>query len=148
MKITPKKEEEFNRFEELPPGEYPFTILDSTIAKSKSEKNPGKEFVKVKLNVHGPKFDRHIYDQFGDFFSEWKLRHILESTGHLKEYESGNIDPDGGAWANRTGWVKVGVRKKDGSKYEGQNEVVDYIVKNKEAAAQPPKPPEDDSVPF
>lgn len=152
LKFVPKSEEEIKKnssqFESLPPGDYPFTVLESKEEISKSEKNNGKTMCAVKLNVHGPHYDRFVFDRFSDWLAEHKMKHFLEAVGLGEKYVSGNIDATNNAWEGRTGWVKIKIRKDD-SKFNGQNEVVDYIVKNKEAApATTPKPPEDDSVPF
>lgn len=145
IKFVPKKEEELNKgFEVLPEGVYPFTVLESGEIPSKSEKNKGRMMCALKLNVHGPKFDRHVYDYFADWFSEWKLAHFCKTSGQGAAYEAGAVDSDNNAWAGKTGWVEVGTEEYQGKK---KNVVVDYIVKEA-ATAQPPKPAEDDSVPF
>lgn len=125
LKFTPKDESEISRFSNLPDGEYPFTVLESDIKTSKSAKNSGKEMCAVKLNVHGPEFDRHVYDYFADWFSEWKLKHFCETTRNAKEYESGEVDPAGNAWQGRTGFVRIKIV--DDPKYGEKNEVDDYV---------------------
>ena len=144
IKFTPKDESEIARFSNLPAGDYPFTVLESAIQISKSAKNSGKEMCAVKLNVHGPKFDRHVYDYFADWFSEWKLKHFCETTRNAKEYESGTVDPGGHAWAGRTGFVRIKVV--NDPKYGEKNEVDDYIPPV--AVTQPAEPPTSDDVPF
>lgn len=126
LKFTPKDESEISRFSNLPEGDYPFTVLESDIKTSTSEKNRGKEMCAVKLNVHGPDFDRHVYDYFADWFSEWKLKHFCETTRHAKEYKSGQVDPGGNAWQGRTGFVRITIKPAQG-KYKEGNEVDDYI---------------------
>ena len=144
IQFKPKDESEIARFSNLPAGDYPFTVLESAIQISKSAKNAGKEMCAVKLNVHGPKFDRHVYDYFADWFSEWKLKHFCETTRNAKEYESGTVDPDGNAWAGRTGFVRVKVV--NDPKYGEKNEVDDYIPPV--AVTQSAEPPTGDDVPF
>jgi hypothetical protein len=153
LKINPKREEELSKggFENLPPGEYPFTVMESGIAQSKSQKNLGREMCAVKILVHGKDFDKHIYDYFADWFSEWKLKHFCEVVG-----------PDDDGWRDRQGFVKIKVTPANGN-YEAKNEVVDYLPdegQKVEALGAAPKPvaekpaqtnaqpPEDDSVPF
>lgn len=147
LKFQPKTEEQLNSFENLPAGEYPFTILESEEVASKSAKNPGKLMAKIKLNVHGPNGDRHVYDYFADWFSEWKLKHFLETTGFGAEYAKGEADPSGGAWRQRQGYVKLEVEPAQGN-FAAKNVVADYVVKGEAKAASPNTPPEDDSVPF
>lgn len=155
MKITPKKESEISKgFEPLPTGTYPFTVLESDVAIAKSDKNKGKEMVKLKLNVHGRDFDKHVYDHFADWFSEWKLKHFFDTTGHASEYEAGDIDPSGNAYNGWTGFVKIGIEanKETG---EERNNVLDYVVQK--VAVKPVKmatntahqtPENNDDVPF
>jgi hypothetical protein len=125
LKFTPKDESEISRFSNLPDGDYPFTVLESDIKTSKSAKNAGKEMCALKLNVHGPDFDRHVYDYFADWFSEWKLKHFCETTRKAKEYESGVVDPASNSWAGRTGFVRLKITHDP--KYGDKNEVDDYL---------------------
>ncbi len=154
MKINPKQESEIsnNRFEPLPPGEYPFTVMESGIKVSQSAKNPGKEFVKVKINVHGTNGDRHVYDQFADWFSEWKLKHFCETTGMALVYSRGDIAPEGSAWRDRTGFVKIKIKPAQEG-YDASNEVVDYIPKHGQKVedlkpVDESAPEKSDDVPF
>lgn len=146
MKIQPKKEEELSKFDLLPDGTYPFTVLESGEIPSKSVKNKGRMMFAVKLNVHGPNGDRHVYDYFADWFSEWKLKHFADTTGQSKEYEAGELNGDASAFAGRVGFVKLG--QEPGGKYKAKNVVDDYVVKEQPKEANAPTPPEDDSVPF
>ena len=164
LKINPKREEELSKggFENLPPGEYPFTVMESGIAQSKSQKNLGREMCAVKIVVHGKDFDKHIYDYFADWFSEWKLKHFCEVVGLAKDYANGIVEPDDDGWRDRQGFVKIKVTPANGN-YEAKNEVVDYLpdegqkvealgVAPKPVAEKPAQtntqPEEDDSVPF
>ena len=125
MQFTPKTEQELKRFNNLPDGDYPFTVLESDEVASKSAKNPGRLMIKLKLNVHGPDGDKHVYDQFADWFSEWKLRHFAETAGLLSQYEAGTIDARQNALQGRTGYVRI-IETAD-PKYGDRNEVDDYI---------------------
>lgn len=148
LTFKPKLEEELNSFENLLPGEYPFTVLASKEQASKSEKNKGKIMAAVKLNVHGPNGDRHVYDYFADWFSEWKLKHFLETTGFGKEYAQGTADASNDAWVQRQGYVKVDIEPASGN-FAAKNIVVDYVVKGQAKPASPDEPPgEKDDIPF
>src|SRR5579862_980126 len=154
FKFAPKPESEVNkRFEILANGRYPFTVLESGIVASKSEKNSGRLMVKVNLVVHGPAFDTRIYDYFADWFSEWKLKHFCETTGMAKQYVAGEVDPSENAWLDKTGFVKIGSEpdKKTG---DPRNVVVDYMPDDSQKAelftdapAAAPEP-DDSDVPF
>jgi hypothetical protein len=153
MKITPKKESDLSTgFKNLPDGEYPFTVMESAIAISKSAKNAGKEMVKLKLNVHGDGFDKHVYDYFADWFSEWKLKHFCDTAGLAKEYESGEIDPSNNAYQGRTGFVSI-VTETNKETGEERNAVRDYVVESaepvkKKLTAEKASPTEKDDAPF
>lgn len=145
MKVQPKKEEELNSFSLLPDGEYPFTVLESDEIPSKSVKNKGRMMFAVKLNVHGPSGDRHVYDYFADWFSEWKLRHFCHTIGILDKYEAGDVNGSLGAFNGRTGYVTVKTGKPQVG-YAAKNEVEDYVFK--EAVTTPAPGPDDEDVPF
>ena len=153
LNYTPKKESELSNFEPLPKGEYPFTVLGSDEAPSKSAKNAGKIMVKVKLNVHGPNGDRHVYDYFADWFSEWKLKHFCETTGRGADYISGKIDARNNSFAGCEGYCKLEIE--NDPQFGAKNTVKDYLpdenqkVDGLAAAATPTKPrTPDDDVPF
>lgn len=126
MKVQPKSEKEL-AIDPLPDGVYPFTCIASGEIPSKSEKNKGRLMFAVKLNVHGPDGDRHVYDYFADWFSEWKLRHFAETTGQLQSYEAGALDGADGAFINRAGYVKLFTERSD--RFADKNAVKDYITK-------------------
>lgn len=148
MKIQPKKEEELSNFDPLPAGTYPFTVLNSDEIASKSEKNKGKMMFALKLNVHGPDGDRHVYDYFADWFSEWKLRHFAETTGQIASYDSGVLDGANGAFSEKTGWVKLEIEPARGN-YSAKNVVKDYVVKEASPKTKDEKPFDNsDDVPF
>lgn len=132
LHFTPKKEEELSRFSNLPDGEYPFTVMESGEQASKSAKNAGKIMVKVKLCVHGPDMDKHVYDYFADWFSEWKLKHFCETIGIGMDYESGNVDATGNAYQDRTGFVRI--KTETDASGTDRNVVDDYIVQLPESA--------------
>jgi len=164
IQFQPKKESEIKRFSNLPPGDYPFTVLASQEQASKSAKNNGRLMCVVKLNVHGPDSDKHVYDYFADWFSEWKLKHFMETTGNAQAYLSGGVDSSGGQWEGWQGFVKLDVESDE--KYGDKNVVVDYLPKENQTVesldfsnptaaskAEPKKknetvPPPDDDIPF
>jgi len=127
LHYKPKSEKELNRYPVLPEGDYPFTVLESDEVASKSPKNAGKIMVKLKLNVHGPDFDKHVFDYFADWFSEWKLKHFLEAIGRGADYESGQIDARENAYEGRTGYVRI-IIEENKETGEDRNAVDDYIV--------------------
>lgn len=147
IKFQPKSEKELSNFELLPDGVYPFTCLNSDEIASKSEKNKGKMMFAVKLNVHGPDGDHHVYSYFADWFSEWLLRHFADTTGQLTQYEAGTLDGKDGAFTGKVGFVKI--KTEPAGNYPAKNVVSDYIVKGEAKPASAEAPPgENDDVPF
>lgn len=139
LSFKPKTENELSRFKPLPPGTYPFTILESAEQESKSAKNAGKLMVKLKLNVHGPDdCDVHVYDNFADWFSEWKLKHFCETAGLADAYEAGTVDASDNAFEGRTGFVTLAIEEAS-EKYPEKNSVEDY------GSATPVKPSKADA---
>lgn len=149
MKIAPKQENELKpRFGLLPNGTYPFTVLASDEIASKSAKNSGKMMFAVKLNVHGPDADHHVFSYFSDWFNEFQLRHFAATTGQLKDYESGNFDGTNGKFQGKTGYVKIKTEAGKGN-FGPKNAVDDYVVRDAKPVEQPnPEPKESDDVPF
>lgn len=141
LKFTPKEESELSNFDCLPDGVYPFTVLESSIQESKSAKNAGREMCKLKLCVHGPSYDRHVYDYFADWFSEWKLKHFCDVSGLSAQYQAGAVDPSNDSWQGRTGMVIIGTE--ESAQYGEKNVVTDYgdgKKKDKPAAVKAAKP--------
>ena len=133
MQITPKSESELASATLLPDGEYPFTVIESNEVASKSAKNAGKLMFAIKLNVHGD-YDKHVYDYFADWFSEYKLRHFAYAVGLGDAYESGNLDGRDGALVGRQGFVKIKSEEDKSGQFGPKNVVKDYVVKEKKAA--------------
>lgn len=147
MKFTPKTEEECQAEQLCPVGLQPFTILEASETKSQSDKNKGKDMIKLKLNVHGSDgFDYHIYDYIADWFMVHKFRHFFYAVGAGQQYEAGNVDV--AHLVGRQGYCDiVHQRPKPGSKYTNVKEAVnDYTVKSEKATE--PQKVEDDEIPF
>jgi hypothetical protein len=141
MQFTPKTEDEVksNRFSLLPDGDYPFTVLESNEQPSKSAKNAGRIMCALKLAVHRPDGgDQWVYDYFADWFSEWKLKHFAETTGHGADYEAGSLDVANNAAQGWQGMVRI-VVEVDKQSGKERNAVDDYIVEQRPAALKPEK---------
>lgn len=136
LNFTPKCEEELNRFPTLPDGDYPFTVLESKEQASKSVKNAGRIMCALKLAVHGPDGrDQHVYDYFADWFSDWKLKHFAETTGHGADYEAGVLDVAGNAAQGWTGYVRI-ITETNRKTGKDRNAVDDYIVTEKKSVSR------------
>lgn len=148
MKFTPKSEDQLTRFKALPEGDYSFTVLESEEVASKSAKNSGKIMCKLKLAVHDTKNDRDqwVWDYFADWFSEWKLKHFADTTGHGADYQSGSLDVRNNNAQGWTGRVRLIVEVDD--KGNERNAVDDYIVEESVSAQVESQPGTDDDVPF
>ena len=93
----------------------------------------------IKLNVHGD-YDKHVYDYFADWFSEYKLRHFAYAVGLGDAYESGNLDGRDGALVGRQGFVKIKGEEDKSGKFGPKNVVKDYVVKEKKVEKLKVKP--------
>ena len=154
MQYTPKKESEITGNRNLlDPGQYPFVVLESSEKQSKSQKNFGKLMVSLKLGVFTGDGDRQqwVFDNFADWFSEWKLRHFPYATGHGAAYESGAFDATNNACQGWAGVVEIGIEKNKETG-EQRNVVKDYVVPEEKTAAPAAKAAEaakeSDDVPF
>ncbi len=153
MRITPKSEEEVGGGDRewplLADGQYPFTVLGSEEVASKSGKNVGKMMFSIKLNVHGPKGDWHVYDRFSDWLSPWRLRHFAATTGLIADYEKGELNGANNAFMGKVGYVKIGIEPANGN-FPAKNVVKDYIVRDAKAKPAVETPPDDSdsSIPF
>ncbi len=138
MQYTPKKESELSSRNLLEDGEYPFKVLESSEKASKSVNNPGKIMVALKLGVFTGDGDRQqwVFDNFADWFSDWKLRHFPYSCGRGDDYEEGRFDASNGACVGWEGWVKIGTEK-DKNTGDLKNVVKDYVVKEPAVAEKP-----------
>lgn len=155
MNWTPKTEDEVMAAELCQKGKAPFTILEAQVTQSKSEKNAGKEMLKIKLNVHGEDgFDYHIYDYIAPWFMEHKFRHFWYCVGKGADYEAGKADIE--SLKGLEGWCEVGIQKAKGE-YGPKNTITDYVAKNEKSApaekqqkvATPAAPVnESDDIPF
>lgn len=157
MKFQPKTEEELQKEMLCPEGPQPFTVMEAAIVQSKSEKNAGKEMLKLKLNVHADDgFDYHIYDYVADWFMGHKLRHFLYAINCGQDYESGNI-ANPSRYVGRTGMADIVVREAKGN-YKAMAGVLDYsapgpdsdtpTTEKAQAKVEAQKPAEDDDLPF
>ena len=102
--------------------------------------------IAVKLNVHGPDFDRHVYDYFADWFSEWKLKHFCDTTGMQKQYDAGTVDATNNALVGKTGYVRLTIE--NNPQYGEQNKVDDYVVVDGAAAKPARNTASEDDVRF
>ena len=136
MNWQPKTEDEVQREQLAPEGLTPFTVLAAEIVQSKSEKNAGKEQLKLKLNLHADDgFDYHVYDYIAPWAMAHKFRHFFVAVGREAEYSKGTVDPAG--LVRLEGWCMVGIQKAKGQ-YGPRNSIVDYKAQD----AMPPRPTE------
>ena len=162
IRFTPTNEQETKKFSNLPPGTYPFTVLESSEVPCKSGKHQGDLQAKIKLNVHGKDFKKHVYDYLAPWV-DWKMKHFMETIGLGQVWLSGVFDARDNVWKDRTGYVELDIETDP--IYGDRNKVVDYMpnyaqrvevkpdakISPEDVPAKPatqqPKPADDD-VPF
>lgn len=130
MRFAPKTEEQLHSENLLPVGIYPFEIVEATDQVSKSN----NEMIKLAIKVWDSEgSERFIYDYLLESMA-FKLRHAAAACGLLAKYESGELLS--GDFVNKTGSLKLAIKKDKSGQYPDQNSVADYIVKS-EATALP-----------
>lgn len=125
MRLTPISAEKANEGGSFPvwkPGEYDYEIHDAADDTSKS----GAEMLKLTLYVFDSDGNkRTVFDYItSDEKSQWKARHLAESVGLVKQYESGELDPYD--LTGKTGRLKLRIKPAQGD-YPAGNSVGDYI---------------------
>ena len=117
-------------------GDYPFTIIEVVVGKTKGKLDNNGNLI----NVHPMlTLTEEYHDQNGvvkkqkdwivmDGNMDWKLRHLADSTNLLELYENGSLDAH--HLMRKQGIFKLGVKD---SEYQGepckQNFVKDYVKK-------------------
>lgn len=113
-----------------PEGEYPFTIVEVAVKKTKGKLNDQGQLINVNPMLE---LTLEFHDQNGlvkkqkDWivFSEgmdWKLRHLANTVGLLELYESDSLDA--GHLLKKHGVVILGQRDDD---YQGQKRKVNFV---------------------
>ena len=153
---TEIEEEDRKRKEEmlLPAGQYPCEIGEAEIHTSRKS---GKESIKIGMKVFKPDGNHILVWDYltPNFKKKWK--HAAECFGLQADYAAGKIEPY--MFENKTGVVILEVDMNEGTKYDPQNRVEDYVVpagqriedysSAKAAPAETKAPVEDDDeIPF
>ncbi len=146
MNWTPKSEEQIKQEVLCPEGKFPFTILEAGNATSKK----GKAMIAMKVNVHGPGKDYHVYDYISPHFMEHRFRHFFFCVGRGADYERGSLG-DTKRLEGLEGYAYVGQQEAQNG-YAPKNVIEDYAVEEGKTATTsapaPTAPPEDDDIPF
>lgn len=140
----------------IPPGIYPFEVLDASECYSKA----GDEQIKLKIRIFfmNSSSSRIMFDYLTEKM-KFKLGHFFEAVGLYDEYNSGTINAMD--CIGKSGELKIIINKgKDG--YPDQSSVIDYILSDAQQAAKQERkvaaaksagvvdnaPPFDDEIPF
>jgi hypothetical protein len=141
MKFTPKSEEEITSENLLPAGIYQFEIVEAKEQVSKSQNEMIKLTLKVWDNDGG---EHYVYDYLLESIA-YKLRHAAEVCNLLDKYESGHLSADD--FINKSGSLKLDIKKDKTNQYPDQNSVSDYVVL-RGGATQLPATVLSDEIPF
>ena len=149
MRFVPKTEAECSNL--LPEGVYAFEILEAEDTQSKA----GNDMLKLKLGVDDGNGSQHgVMDYLVEAVA-YKLRHLADATGLLKQYEQGEMKAD--LLVGRAGQCKLAIAPaKDG--YDAKNVVKDYVKRGAKEVIEPKAVPVkgntrarddmDDEIPF
>ena len=127
MRITPMKEEDFNRV--LPDGRYPYVVTDYKEEISRSSGNP---MIHLTLKITAPDGKTNIVHDY--LLNEtYKLHNICSSLGLMEMYNSGEVNAY--AFDRRKGFVDVKIQKGSsdgkGGMYPDKNVISDYVAPSK-----------------
>lgn len=150
MQFQPRSEKEINEANLIPDKTTcDFEVLDAKNEKSKK----GNDMIHLKLKVFYGDGWRMVDDYLLEAMAA-KLRHFCEGTALLAVYNAGNLTAED--CVGQCGKVKIRLKAATDD-FSAKNEVIDYVVKEKdqvlkkasnpEAATSTPTP-EDDDVPF
>lgn len=141
MKFQPKSEKEIAEANLWPRGEYAFEILESEDAKDKNN----NDMLKLKVKVFKDSgASQNIFDYVSGAWMEFKLRHLADACGMLKEYETGELEAY--SFVGKTGTCKIGVSVDKTGQYPDKNSIQDYLVANGNAPKRSTN--DDDNIPF
>ena len=127
MKFAPKSEEEIQKANLAPEGEYDFQVVAAEDATSKK----GNPMIKLKLGIFsGNAMAWQVTDYLIEAMAE-KLRHFCDCVGLLKKYEAGSLDAID--CRGREGRVVLEIEEQNG--YHPKNSVVNYVCKTVKPAA-------------
>lgn len=151
MNFTPMTEEEAQpKNTPWPIGEYSFHVAEADeFMKYDAENNP-IDWVKFKLAIYSeenPAVSRWINDRIPLQKLPWKFRHACFATGLEEKYATGQIHAQD--FVGRSGRLRLGVRtnQKD-PKYNGLNEVKDYIAPEPAGKVEMPPNPKPSAPPW
>jgi hypothetical protein len=150
MKFAPKSSEELALDGLFPAGKYPFEVIKSEDAVSKS----GNEMVKLSLKVYGQGERVTTVFEYLMASNQQRLSQFCAFTGLAAKYEAGELEASD--CEGRQGWVCIKIQPaKDG--YDPRN-VVNYYCPKPEGtvagapaarlAAKPADLDDLDSIPF
>lgn len=152
MRFQPKSEEEIQKANLAPAGEYDFQVVSAEDATSKK----GNPMIKIKLGIFsGEAMAWQVTDYLIEAMAE-KLRHFCDCVGLLKKYEAGTLDAID--CRGREGRVILEIEEQTG--FHSKNSVVNYVCKEVKPAvtagpaAAPraplgePQPTDGDDIPF
>lgn len=148
MEFQPKEEKDLIQFELLPDGTVcDFDVLSSEDKRSKS----GNDMIEINVGIYVEgKIRQKIFDYLLPLM-EAKLRHFCDTTGLLREYESGTLIAS--MCRGRSGKCRIGIQKDKNEKYPDKNIIKDYVCRpakelNKEVKTASKGRPDDDDIPF
>lgn len=128
MRFVPKTEEECSNL--LVEGTYPFEILEAEDTQSKA----GNDMLKLKLGIDDGNGSQHgIIDYLVEAVA-FKLRHLADTVGLLKEYERGELKAD--MLVGRAGQCKIVVTPAKDN-FAAKNSVRDYVKRGQKEVITP-----------
>lgn len=134
--FTPRSDTEINEIKNrrlMADGIYPFVIkaMETTVSKT------NKTMIKATYAVYDNTGAERTVTDYLLLTDEmiFKLKHLCDTTGLEEEYATGNPEKICLAAIGRSGDIKIGIKKgtlrNDGTLFDDQNVVKDYIKQKK-----------------
>ena len=145
MRYDPTPEDQLNQRTLLAEGEGTFEVLKAEDKISKA----GNEMIELLLKVWDKDGKQSTIFDYLVSNQQWKILHFFKSTGSVKDYLEGDLDPQN--LIGTGGKLKIAVKKDP--QYGDQNKVADYLeggatAKQSTEEVHPSTSNDDDSIPF
>lgn len=127
----PLTKEQSKQGDLIPPGIYPFEVVDAIDDISKSS---GNDMITLKLKIFMPDGKERILFDYLLEAMEFKLAHFFDAIGKWDKYESGAFCADD--CYGMSGEVKIYIQKDKKGEYPDKSAVADYMLSEAQEAAK------------
>lgn len=126
----PLSREQAKQGDLIPPGIYPFEVIDASDEVSQK----GSDMIKLKLKVFLDDGREKILFDYLLEAMEFKMAHFFDAVGLWDKYEAGEVTADD--CFGRSGEVKIYIQKSKDAAYGDKAAVADYMLNDERTAAK------------